>query len=525
MASITVSRHLFTFTTALGISLFSSAGWAARDFTPQSGTWVISAELNGQPGRGLGIDVQGNTFAMQMFGYEKNGDATFYTAVGQMQGNTVSAPLVRYTGGRSFGSEPRDAQEDKVLGDVKLSFSNGLQGTLQLPGEPEVAIERYDFTGRDSPYYQSERWMRAKRYAVWLALNEQGQVVADWKAELQWGLQDPMPLILRKGALTNTLECTRPAHKETIRCEAVDATQAPSVQAAEFRMVGSQTAGSISLREGAVAPLLLQGVNTRTDFPYRGAIQTGCCINGLESFSSNFPGVYYGSSPVYMPSNGVWIVQDELTGKPGRGISLDAQGDLLTMQVFAYQANGQPTFFMGVGGYQQESERSYTSTATLVLNQYKGGRSVGGAPAIAELAQSAGEVRVSVLGGFDRSLALAQVQFPGEALKTMQRLPMELPQSTAEKLFGEWYFSWFQANGMPITTTLNRMDGDMAANEDGSVKCRYSAEAEEFNCLRSTSPSNTSRFKSPDDFFLSSDYFRVRDRHGNWMGLGNIPLD
>ena len=302
MASITVSRHLFTFTTALGISLFSSAGWAARDFTPQSGTWVISAELNGQPGRGLGIDVQGNTFAMQMFGYEKNGDATFYTAVGQMQGNTVSAPLVRYTGGRSFGSEPRDAQEDKVLGDVKLSFSNGLQGTLQLPGEPEVAIERYVFTGRDSPYYQSERWMRAKRYAVWLALNEQGQVVADWKAELQWGLQDPMPLILRKGALTNTLECTRPAHKETIRCEAVDATQAPSVQAAEFRMVGSQTAGSISLREGAVAPLLLQGVNTRTDFPYRGAIQTGCCINGLESFSSNFPGVYYGSSPVYMPS-------------------------------------------------------------------------------------------------------------------------------------------------------------------------------------------------------------------------------
>jgi hypothetical protein len=44
--------------------------WAARDFTPQTGSWVVSSELNGKPGRGLAIDVQGNTFFMQVFGYE-----------------------------------------------------------------------------------------------------------------------------------------------------------------------------------------------------------------------------------------------------------------------------------------------------------------------------------------------------------------------------------------------------------------------------------------------------------------------
>ena len=65
----------------------ASVAWAGRDFTPQAGTWIVSEELNGKPGRGLAIDVQGNTFFMQVFAYEKNGDATFYLATGQMDGN------------------------------------------------------------------------------------------------------------------------------------------------------------------------------------------------------------------------------------------------------------------------------------------------------------------------------------------------------------------------------------------------------------------------------------------------------
>jgi hypothetical protein len=63
--------------TASVMALSCTVSWAARDFTPQSGTWVVSSELDGKPGRGLAIDVQANTFFMQVFGYEKNGDATF----------------------------------------------------------------------------------------------------------------------------------------------------------------------------------------------------------------------------------------------------------------------------------------------------------------------------------------------------------------------------------------------------------------------------------------------------------------
>ncbi|MDR0260611.1 MAG: hypothetical protein LBI76_12485, partial [Comamonas sp.] len=122
---------------------FSANSWAARDFTPQAGTWIVSSEIDGKPGRGLAIDVQGNTFFMQVFGYEKNGDATFYTATGQLDGNSITAPLVRYTGGRSFGSEARDGVEDSSPGDVTVSFRNGLKGSVQFPGEAPAAMERF----------------------------------------------------------------------------------------------------------------------------------------------------------------------------------------------------------------------------------------------------------------------------------------------------------------------------------------------------------------------------------------------
>ena len=57
--------QLLLLTTAIATT---TCAWAARDFTPQAGTWVVSSEVDGKPGRGLAIDVQGNTFFMQVYG-------------------------------------------------------------------------------------------------------------------------------------------------------------------------------------------------------------------------------------------------------------------------------------------------------------------------------------------------------------------------------------------------------------------------------------------------------------------------
>ena len=166
------------------LALLGSAGaHAARDFTPQAGTWVVSEELSGKPGRGLAIDVQGNTFFMQVFGYEKNGDATFYTATGQMDGNAVTAPLMRYQGGRSFGGGARDAVEDKSLGDVTVSFRNGLAGTVQFPGEPAVAIERF-LVKSDVPSVTNPLAQLGGREMRFWVQDGRGEVVYHWRADL-----------------------------------------------------------------------------------------------------------------------------------------------------------------------------------------------------------------------------------------------------------------------------------------------------------------------------------------------------
>ncbi|MCD2164168.1 hypothetical protein [Comamonas koreensis] len=523
------TKHIPYLASILAVSaltLCTAPSWAARDFTPQAGTWVISDEVDGKPGRGFAIDVQGNTFYMQVFGYEKNGDATFYAAMGQMEGDTVTAPLIRYQGGRSFGSEPRDAQEDKSIGDVKLSFRNGLQGTIQLPGESAKDIERFIFTAPDAAYYQTEQWKNATRSSRWLGLNAQGEVVNAWYASLQSSSTEPLRLHLYRESHAETLECSRPVQSDIFRCVAagdISPGQAPEVKEVKFRLLGAQVAGTVSLQAEGAAPLLLLGFNTRVDFPYRGAVITGCCSNGLESY---LPGTFgYSHRPAYLPSNGTWVMVDELTGKPGRGVSLDVQGGKMLMQVFGYLPNGQPNFSMGVGDYAADPQEAGTSGARFNLQQYRGGRSVGGAAASGQWLRDDGEVEVRISGAKGVGLAEAVVQFPGEPAKPMRRISLQPWQTTEDKLFGEWYIPGSFRDGVPVTITLNRLDGDFATTEDGSVRCKFNAQVSRGQCQRSGATENAYAMDLYDEFVVSNFSIRLRDRHGNLTGLGNVPMD
>lgn len=125
-------------------ALFLSA-MAAHAFSPQSGTWVVNSELDGKPGRGLAIDVQNDTFVMQMYAYESNGQPTFYLATGKVVNGQVSAALNRYTGGRYLGSGPLSGSAAGSAGVASFRFTSGITGYVTLPGEPEKAISRFNF--------------------------------------------------------------------------------------------------------------------------------------------------------------------------------------------------------------------------------------------------------------------------------------------------------------------------------------------------------------------------------------------
>jgi len=120
----------------VGALLGTSLAYA---FAPQTGTWIMTSEVNGKPGRGLAIDVQDNTLVMQMYAYDASGNATFYMTSGTLVNDRYSAPLNKYRGGRYLGSGDLSGKEDGSAGTVSMRFVSGTKGFITLPGEAELA--------------------------------------------------------------------------------------------------------------------------------------------------------------------------------------------------------------------------------------------------------------------------------------------------------------------------------------------------------------------------------------------------
>ncbi|QMV74788.1 hypothetical protein HS961_19175 [Comamonas piscis] len=538
--------------TASVMALSCTVGWAARDFTPQAGTWVVSSELDGKPGRGLAIDIQANTFFMQVFGYEKNGDATFYTATGQMDGNRVTAPLMRYKNGRSLGGAMQDAVEDKSVGQVAVQFSNGVAGTIQFPGEQALAIERF-LVADNEPSVTNPRVQVGTRTLRLFTLDSQGDPswtapAKLWRSELGTTYLDwyvPMPTTGMLLPIRQFL-CNVVAGKVRLHCtpntgDAQDKLQseAPSVESLELQFAGSDIHGVLrttgenpqavtvmGFDEGAilVEPTYREGITTfhpqqQQNYSTVSFGSGGACITGACSASV--------TSNTLMPMNGTWIVEDELTGKPGRGIALDIQGNTVILQLFNYRADGQPTFHMGSASYQSKGMGSRSTVATIPLRQYRGGRSLGGA---AQSAQLEGDAGVAVLEfsaphtNRETNLHLwwtqGQLQLPGEAPVKIRRLQIDAPENFAERMRGDWYVA--------RTHSIARFDnvqGDGIATADGKIYCVPNRQSEYPN-MSCGEPNgvmwNWHQFMYMPDMGRGQPFLRVRDRFGNSVGLGSL---
>ena len=133
----------------------------AHAFTPQAGTWVVTEELNGKPGRGLAIDVQDTTLVMQMYAYDASGNATFYLTSGTINNNQYSGALNKYKGGRYLGSGDRSGQEAGNDGVVSMRFESGTKGYVKFPGEAEKQISRFNFAYGTNPQSLKGLWLLA----------------------------------------------------------------------------------------------------------------------------------------------------------------------------------------------------------------------------------------------------------------------------------------------------------------------------------------------------------------------------
>jgi hypothetical protein len=96
-------------------------------------------------------------------------------------------------------------------------------------------------------------------------------------------------------------------------------------------------------------------------------------------------------------------------------------------------------------------------------------------------------------------------------------------------LLGQWWlkFSTLIAPQDTVAVTLSRVEGLEAVSDDGAIRCTRADPAvpRRATCtwIRDGVTSTGYLFQEPGN--RSGTVLQVRDRHGNLMGLGAVPLE
>ena len=543
---------------------------AAREFTPQAGLWMIPSENNGQPGRGFSLDVQGNTAFLQVFNYEKSGAATFHTAVGQLdESATMTVPLLRFKGGRSFGGPVQDAIADGTAGNVTVKFADGLNGTVQFPGEGEQPISRF-LIDQKLPFW----WTQASDAPP---VGERGGMVFHWSATGTDGSRrtwtstlqsdakgalslDAWPEIIDTTYYSNTinydLKCKLESATQIVDCALSGNAEAPvpeseshGIARVRFRVLGRDVVGVIQPQSDPTQRITLNGW-TKGSYSCKES-----CMNASLRTTRSYTTADYESNAdcilgwcggygymMMQPTSGAWVIEEENTGRPGRGVFLDIQDGAIVMQTSDYLANGEPTFHMGSGALDTSTMEHADTTASMPLVRYAGGRYFGGPVQAGHEVAKAGTLGLSFALRVDNAsndMATGRITLPGEGAKTIRRLAFNPPGDGIDHMLGEYFIRW--SSGQPAIQSwvqLSRVEGRFAMNADGTVQCYQEIPRLKLYSMRCAllDPANPGQsWKGIADITVNpfhrdvtsgstATFLRTRDQFGNWLGLGAVKL-
>lgn len=427
-----LQRSRILFSSVIGVGMLVASMFpaqAASSFTPLNGTWIVSAEQDGKPGRGMAVDVQDGTLVMQVYNYRADGSATFHLAVGVLDGTRVVAPLISYKDGRYFGSGPRSGAEDSNAGNVEVNFTSASTATISFPGEAAVQLQRFQFENRPVQNIAGGTWAIA-------LLDSTGTVVRSGHSSAE----------VDSSGVSKFISSFEDKSVAVTQCTFSQATQG-------FLCKGQSDAADKPIVNFHIAPVLDQISGTANIGPKQYRLvgkriysNEGTDLTGLSAYVS----------PV--PSSGTWIVTGEKNGQPGRGMAIDVQTGTLVMQVYNYAPNGKATFHLAVAPYKD-------GQASGALKSYQGGRYFGSGPLSGSEASDAGEVFLqftSPTKGF--------IRFPGEAAVTMERFQFGAQAPDLNSLLGTWSF-YDSTNKEAAQAKLTKVEGGFASG--GGLQCSF----------------------------------------------------
>ncbi len=523
--------------TLAGCILLAAFGaHAAGDFTVQNGTWIVTSEVDGNPGRGMAIDVQDGILVMQVYNYESSGQPTFHLSFGAMTGNQYSGTLTRYRNGRYYGSGPLDGVEDAVVGNVSINFDSAATGTIQFPGEAPVAISRFNFDMIPTGSIMrtdivSERWLMAELDGTNQPMNallvDTGTMVFSPSPQIYPALSSVQSF--KDGNTIGLTPCTYNGTTTRFTCD-IQFDGSPTKRTLEWskhlESMSGRISGTSACTFSPCPPEWRRVVGMRLGLN----LATGTSpTHGGGDAQMDAPSAAM-TPPAFTvtPDPGTWIVSSEATGKPGRGMAIDVQYDTLVMQVYNYEKSGAPTFHLAVAPYAHNEANGH-------LKRYEGGRYFGGPALSGHEVADVGAVQYRF-----SSPTQGTIQFPGESPVAMHRYQFGATAPSPESLFGGWMI--FDPTNHRFTYyNLNATHPAYPSNATGSggwimVRCGYVEDADESVVCddKSATVSDTYRF-TPVNGRAVGTYtgnagstgtpiyvLRVKDRHGTLADLGKF---
>ncbi|QNP47122.1 hypothetical protein [Diaphorobacter aerolatus] len=163
----------------------------------------------------------------------------------------------------------------------------------------------------------------------------------------------------------------------------------------------------------------------------------------------------------FRPEAGMWIINAENTGAPGRGMTIETQLDTLVLQLYGYQADGNATFHIG-SGHIANGESS------VALNKVRGGRYFGSNALVGSYTGSDGTAEMRFT-----STTKGQIRLPGEQWVDMQKLHIGPGATSPVSLLGTWSVLLNTTSGAPVPSkwNLTRINGASAVG--GNMDCRF----------------------------------------------------
>ena len=174
------------------------------------------------------------------------------------------------------------------------------------------------------------------------------------------------------------------------------------------------------------------------------------------------------------PQSGLWIINQENNGKPGRGFNIDAQNNTIVLTFYGYEGSGDAMWWLASGSFAPGSNQ-----ITMDLVAYEGGMAFGDPLKDATYLGPDGQVTIRI-----DSITTGVICLPNEPCKPISPFIFGWPDN-AEEALGTWVVSGKEiASGVPFGAELlfnellpstgpavvNRVRGTMKLGDDGVLR-------------------------------------------------------